>query len=51
MRKPYIVTYMPFEGSDMTLDLLCFGRNEDDAQKEFLALHPNVRIKEIKEQA
>ena len=49
MRKTYVVTYLPFEGSDMTLEILEFGKDENEAQKEFEMHHPNFRIKEIKE--
>ena len=50
MRKTYVVTYLPFEGSDMTLESLEFGKDENEAQKEFEMHHLNFRIKEIKEQ-
>lgn len=47
-RSEYVVVYLPFEGSDMTLESLEFGRDEDEALKEFKMLHPAMRVVSVK---
>ena len=48
-RSEFIVVYMPFDGSDMTLEQFEFGKDEEDALKEFEKTHPGVCVKEVKE--
>lgn len=43
-RNEYVVVYMPFENSDMTLDTLEFGVDEGEALRLFTLLHPVARV-------
>jgi hypothetical protein len=47
-RSEFVIVYMPFEDSDMTLEQLEFGKDEADALKEFEKTHPVARVKEVK---
>jgi hypothetical protein len=46
-RNEFVVVYMPFEGSDMTLESLEFGVDEAEALREFKTVHPTARVKSV----
>jgi hypothetical protein len=46
-RSEFVVVYMPFEGSDMTLESLEYGTDEAEALSEFKAAHPTARVKSV----
>jgi predicted DNA-binding protein (UPF0251 family) len=47
-RSEFVVVYMPFEASDMTLESLEYGVDEAEALREFRMNHPTARVKEVK---
>ena len=47
-RSEFVVVYMPFEESDMTLESLEYGVDEAEALREFRMNHPTARVKEVK---
>jgi hypothetical protein len=46
-RSEFVVVYLPFETSDMTLEALAHGATEEDATKDFRTRHPNESIKSV----
>jgi len=46
-RNEYVVVYLPFEESDLTVESLEFGKDEEEALNEFKVRHPNARVKSV----
>lgn len=47
IRNEYVIVYQPFETSDMTLEALAFGKDDEEALKEFKMLHPQQYVKSV----
>jgi hypothetical protein len=48
MRQAFVVTYLPFSESDLELQTIEYGKDDQEAQKEFEMHHPGLRVKEVK---
>lgn len=46
-RSEFVIVYLPFDTSDMELEALSFGKDEEEALREFNSRHPQVRVKSV----